>query len=158
MLAVGRDDLVVGPEVEPGQDDVAALGRRGRERDVRGIDVHHAGERRACLPAQREHLVDVGLAAAAPLEVGVVAGFHRLDRRARNGAHRAGVQVRDPFEGGELRAGFVEIHCRDRSTGAWSDRSMPFRVRRASGHTSRVPGFPPRTRMWSIAGPPSEKP
>ena len=38
VLRVGRDDLVALPEAEPVQDDVAALRRRGRERDA--LDGH----------------------------------------------------------------------------------------------------------------------
>ena len=51
-----------------------------------------------------------GMSAAAALEVGELLGRHRLDRRARERAHRAGVQVRDLVEDGELRAGVLEVH------------------------------------------------
>ena len=158
VLAVRRDHLVLRPEVEAGQDDVAALGRRAGQRDVRRVDVDDAGERGPGLVAQREHLLDIGLPAAAAVEVPLLPGGHRLERRAREWAHRPGIQERQALEDGELRAGLLEVHVSDLSTGAWSESSMPFRRRRSSGQTCSGPASSPRTRTWSIPGPSPVKP
>ena len=110
VLGVGRDDLVLGPQAQPGQDDVAAV-RRGRgQREVLGRHADRRGQTGAHPLPQLEHRVDVRQSAAPQLEVGELLGRHRLDRRAGQRAHRAGVQVRDLVEDGELRAGFLEVH------------------------------------------------
>ena len=44
--------------------------------------------------------------------------LHRVKRPLRQRAERARVQVREPFEDGELRARFLEGHPTSRSTGA----------------------------------------
>ena len=118
MLAVGRDDLVVRGQAEPRQDDVAAVRGRGRERHVLG---RHADEGRELLPhgrPQLERTLEVRRPAAAVLEIGLLLGGHRLDRRAGERPVRARVQVGEPLEDGELRASLLEGHSNLVSTGA----------------------------------------
>ena len=117
VLRVGRDDLVVGPQAEPGEHDVAAVRRRVRERHV----LRRRGEKLRDEPAKRRarrlHLLDVLLAAAAELDV--VAELLRDDfrRRPRERAERSRVEVRDALEDRKQRARFVERHATTRSTG-----------------------------------------
>ena len=59
MLRVGRHDLVVGPEVEAGEDDVAAVGRRPRQRHALAVDAHEPGEQAAHTLARLQHRIEV---------------------------------------------------------------------------------------------------
>ncbi len=118
MLTVGRDDLVIGGQAEPGEDDVAAVRRRGRQGEGLNGDADRGGEFRPDLVAQRERPLEVGRAAAALLEVDPLLGGHRLDRRARERPVRARVQVREGLEDRELGARLVEGHSIVASTGA----------------------------------------
>ena len=135
--------------VEVGERDVL-----GRTRDQR---------RRAAartLLAQREHRVEVRRAAAARAR-GRRAAALASPRRSRARAGRsAGVQVREPLEHRELRAGFLEVSRRG--------PARRVRGRRAAGRlgaaslvgpdVAAATAAAPRTRMWSIPGPGAEKP
>jgi hypothetical protein len=134
VLRVRGDDLVLGSQAQPGEDDVAAFRRRRGQRDVLGRHADRCGQPGAHALAKLEHGVDVRLPTAAELEVGELLGRHRLDGRTRERAHRARIQIGDLVEDGELRAGFVEVHSSS-SIGGWSDSSMPSTRRRSSGQT-----------------------
>src|SRR6266545_4984331 len=54
MLGIRRHDLVVRSEVEPGDDDVAAVRGRARERDALGRRFDEPREPLANAPAQRQ--------------------------------------------------------------------------------------------------------
>ena len=73
---------------------------------------------RAGLLAQVEHPLEVLLAEAAVGEIGVELLLHRRCGRARERAERAGVQVREPLEHREERAGLLGRHPILISTGA----------------------------------------
>jgi hypothetical protein len=62
MLRVGRDDFGLRPDPEPGEHDVAAVRRRGGQRDERGIDAEQTGEALAGRPAQLQRAVEERLA------------------------------------------------------------------------------------------------
>jgi hypothetical protein len=118
MLAVGRDDLVLGAEPKAGEDDVAAVRRRGRQREV---PLGHADCVRQLCPypvAQLEGASEVVGPAAAVFEVRPVLRDHRLNGQAGERAVRARVQVGVALEDGELRAGFLDGHSIVTSTGA----------------------------------------
>src|SRR5205823_5542789 len=118
MLTVGRDDLVIGGQAEPGEDDVAAVRRRGRQRKALDGNADGGGELRPDLVAQCERSLEVGWAAAALLEVSALLCGHRLDRRQRERPVRARVQVREALEDRELGARLVNGHSIVVSTGA----------------------------------------
>ena len=108
MLDVARHDLVVRPEVEPGEDDVAAVGRRSRQRDLRRLHREQRGELRAHHVAQLERAREVRLAAATLRGVDELLGDDRLDGRPRERPVRARVQVREPVEDREGGADLFE--------------------------------------------------
>ena len=105
VLEVGRDDLVLLGEPEPGESD--ALRRH----------LEHAGHGHARLLAQGQSLLEVSLPASALLEVPPVPLRHRLDRRPRERPVRAGVQVGIAFEDRKLGPRFFERHAAVASTG-----------------------------------------
>src|SRR4051794_5321735 len=133
MLDVGGDDLVRGGQVEPGEDDIASVRGRADEGNVLGRELEQAGERLAGALAQGEDLLEVGLSAAALLEIALVPFRHRFDCRARERAVRAGVQVRVALEDRELGSSLLEGHVTLASTGAWSEKMRPSTRRRSTG-------------------------
>ena len=98
MLAVARHDLVLRPEVEAGQDDVAAVGRRTRQGDLLRLDGQERGQLRPHLVAQAERAGEVRLAAAALCQVDELLREDGLHGRPRERSVRAGVQVREVVE------------------------------------------------------------
>ncbi len=98
MLAVARHDLVLGPELEAGQDDVAAVGRRARQGDLLRIDGQERGQLRPDLVAQAERAGEVRLAAAALRQVDELLREDGLHGRPGERSVRAGVQVREVVE------------------------------------------------------------
>ena len=117
VLDVGRDDLVLLGEPEPGENDVARVRRRGDESDALRRHLEHAGHGHARLLAQGQSLLEVSLPASALLEVPPVPLRHRLDRRPRERPVRAGVQVGIAFEDRKLGPRFFERHAAVASTG-----------------------------------------
>ena len=150
MLAVGGQHFVLRGQTEAGEDDVAPVRGRGRQREVRFGHADHGRELRPDSLAQLDRAREVVRPAPASLEIGFVALRHRGDRRGRQRAVRARVQVGEALEHGELPAGFVDGHSIVTSTGAWSDRSRPSRRLRSSGQRCACPEWAPRTRIWSI--------
>ena len=111
-------DLVFRPQVEAGEDDVAAVGRRAGERDLLRLGADEAGECDAGLLAQAEHPLEVLLAEAAVGEIGVELLLHRSGGRAGERAEGAGVQVGEPLEHREERPALLGRHPILISTGA----------------------------------------
>ncbi len=68
VLLTSHDDLVVRPEVETCEHDVAAVRRRARQRDVLRLDAHERCESRAYVGSQLQMAVEVRLphSTAAP--------------------------------------------------------------------------------------------
>ena len=93
MLRVGRHDLVAGPDPQAAHDDVAALGRRPRQRDL----LRRRADQPRQLAAERLALLhdtlEVRAAGPALLQLLALDGLHRLDGRARERPERARVQV-----------------------------------------------------------------
>ena len=118
MLVRRRHDLVLRPEVEAGEDDVAAVGRRAGERDLSRLDPDEAGESLAQALPQAEDAIEVLLAQAPALAVGAELGLHRVDGGTRERAEGAGVQVRRPFEHRKEPSRLLEGHPIVTSTGA----------------------------------------
>ena len=118
MLAVRAHDLVLRPETEPCDDDVAAVRGRVREGEVLGRDVHQGREPGPHLVAQGQRALEVGRPAPPLLERGPLLLDQRFDRGPRERPGRAGVQVREPFEDRELCSRLLEDHSIVRSTGA----------------------------------------
>ncbi len=141
VLVVGRDDLVVWLEPEAGDGDVAAVGRRPRERDVLGRRADEARDRRPDAGPRRAGPLPVVRAGAAVLELARALGDHHLDRPARERTERAGVQVGEAFEDGQLGANLVEVHGTiiSASTGAWSESRRPGPARRRSSGQASGP-------------------
>jgi hypothetical protein len=125
VLLARRHDLVVRAEVEPREDDVAAVRRRAGERHLRRVDADERGEPAAQLVAEAEHPREVRRTEPAALAVRAQLGVHRVERRPRQRAERAGVEVGVPLEHGEERPRLLEGHPTVTSTGAWSDRRRP---------------------------------
>src|SRR5206468_12696806 len=117
-LNVRRDELVAAAQAEPGENDVAGVGGRADEGHVHWSNIEHPGQGFAGAFAQGEDLLEVRLSASAMLEVASVPFGHRLDRCPGERAVRPGVQVREPFENGELGSRFLESHFTLASTGA----------------------------------------
>ena len=160
VLLVRRHDLVVRAEAEPGEDDVAAVRGRRRQRDVLG---RHAGSAPpACRARARAALACPRVVpgpGAALGEVDERLRDHRLGGRPGERPVRAGVEVGDALEDGERRPGFLEGHEETvSSTGAWSDSTTPFCRRRSTGQTASGDASMPRTRMSSIPPCGAEKP
>ena len=150
VLVGRRHDLVARLEVEAADDDRAALGGGARERHLRRIGVDEARERLTGLVPQRDRLLEVRQAASAVL--GVV--LDRLHERVRDGARerpeRARVEVGDPLEHGEERAGLLEGHdvsvSMRASTTGWSESTTPSCTRCSRGHATTDSTRAPRTR------------
>ncbi len=126
VLLVRGHDLVVRAEPEPGEDDVAAVRGRRRQRDVVG---GHADQRRqlaAHALAQRPRLRVVAGTCAPLREVDERLRHHRLRGLPRERAVRAGVEIGDALEDRKRRSGFLERHETVSSTGAWSESTTPF--------------------------------
>ena len=89
VLVRRRDDLVVRPEVEPGEHDVAAVGRRRRERDLLRLDTptSAASSPRSSSRSSRMR----SNRAALPRALGerrLLVGGHRVERRRARAARR----------------------------------------------------------------------
>src|SRR4029077_3931769 len=121
------------------------------ERDELGGGAENVRDAASDALAQLEDLLDVRLAAAALGRVAVEPRANRVDRRLRERAGGARVQVRVALEDGELRACLLEVHPTTASTGAWSDSTRPSTTRRSSGHAEGPSrSSSPRTRIWSM--------
>ena len=118
VLRVGRRDLVTVGEAEAGDDDVHALGGRVGERDVVGGRADLSREEPAHALAAFDHRLEVGLAAAPVLAFPGAQLRHRSERRPRERAERARVQVGEPVEHREPRALLGPVHAISSSTGA----------------------------------------
>ena len=81
VLVGRRDDLVLGREAEPCEDDVAAVGRRRRQCDLLGLAADQLGEPCTELGAQREDPFDVLAAGPSFGEVPLLLHPHRVRRR-----------------------------------------------------------------------------
>ena len=154
MLVGRRHDLVPRLESEAADHDRAALGRRARERDLDRLHADEACERDTELVTQRERLLEVLAARPALGEVVRNPGRERIRDGDGQRPERARVEVRDPLEHREQRACLCERHpastSTTHSTGAWSESTTPFLVRRPIPHAVSGPAGAPRTRMWSI--------
>ena len=83
MLVVGRDHLVLGTEVEPGDDDVAAVGRRAVSATMARVDSE---ERRRVARARARGARGTRRGTpcrSVPRRAAVELGLHRLDGRPR---------------------------------------------------------------------------
>ena len=80
MLVRRRHHLVRGTEVEPGEDDVAAVGGRRRQRDVLDVDVYERGNLAAKLLAEREDPLKLRDASSPVAEPALLLLVHRVDR------------------------------------------------------------------------------
>ena len=118
MLVSRRHDLVVRPQLEPEENDIAPFrGRRG-ERDPFRLRADESPEPFAHLRSQSEDTLDVLPAGATLVQNPPLLCVHRLHRRPGERAGAAGVQVRDPLEDRKLRACLLERHSIVTSTGA----------------------------------------
>ena len=117
VLGVRRHDLVLRRKLEPGEDDVAAVGGRARQRDLLDLDADEAGERAAHLEAQREHPLEVRRAEAAVLELGALLALHGVECRPSQRPERAGIEIGLPLEHRKERPRLVEGHPTFVSTG-----------------------------------------
>ena len=118
MLVRRRHDLVARLEIEPRENDVAAVRRRHRERDLIRLGGDECCDLRAQLPTQREHPLEVRTVDPPALEVVGQRCGDRLHHPARERPERAGVEVRHALEDGEHGTGLVERQPILSSTGA----------------------------------------
>ena len=119
VLDVRRDDLVERTETKAGDDRVAPLRRRGRERDrAVGRCPDEFGERPAHPLAQVSQLLPVGGPGAALVERAPVQLCHHVGSAARERPEGPRVQVRDVGEDGELGTDGAKIYATTASTGA----------------------------------------
>ena len=133
MLVRRRHDLVARAEVEPGEHDVAAVGRRRRQRDVLDVDADERGDVAAELLAQRQECARTARALPRPSRsprsssariASIVSARERPDA--------AGLQVGEPLEHGKLRAGLLEGHGRILTTAGSNVRLHARRPRRSA--------------------------
>ena len=118
VLRVSRDDLVSRPDAEAGDDDVAAVGGRGREREgIRGR-AEKAREHCAKVVPERKELVEEGAARPALLDEPPRPVGDDLAGAPRQRAQRPGVQVGHALADGELVSDRVQVHATTASTGA----------------------------------------
>ena len=103
----------LGAELETGEDDVAAVRRRRRQRDVLGADADERGDVRPQLLAHLEEAREPREAAATLADAGLLLRAHRVDRPARERADAPGLEVGVALEHGELRACLLEGHAPD---------------------------------------------
>ena len=111
VLLVGRDDLVLGAEAEPGEHDRAAARRRVGERDVLGSTPSTAASPRARLSRSSSISLEVRPCRSGPRSDRARACAVIASTVARaSGPVRARVEVRVALEHGELRACLLERH------------------------------------------------
>ena len=108
VLDVGRHDLVVRAELEPGEHDVAAVRRRPRQGDLRRLDAKERRELCPHLVSHAERPREVRLSPTPLCDVDELLGDHRLRCDPRERAVRACVQVRVLLEDGEGCADLLE--------------------------------------------------
>ncbi len=94
--------LVAGGQVERVDGGVHAVGRGAGDRDVGLLGAEQSRDPPAELVDPRLLVVEPLAAAAPALELVAEVALHRVERRARDRAVRAGVQVGDPLEDREL--------------------------------------------------------
>ena len=118
MLGVRRRDLVALTELEPGDDDLHALcGRIGQSDEVRGRTDLRCEQFANPLPAL-DHRVEVLPATASMLAFPRAQLSHRGERRPRERAECAGVQVGVPVEHRKPGSLLGPRHVISSSTGA----------------------------------------
>src|SRR4051812_16802094 len=110
MLRVRRHDLVLRSEAEAGEDDVAAVGGRARQRDAVGPRSDQRRELLADPRPEREHALEVLPSAASALVVPARALVHGPNGCARERPERAGVEIREALEHRELGAYLLRRH------------------------------------------------
>ena len=118
MLVGRRHDLVVRPEIEAGEHDVAAVGRRRCQRDLRRVDLDQRRELLPELLAEGEDALEVGLANASVVGARAELGLHRVEGRLRKRPEGARIEIRDALEHGEERPRLLDRHSMRASTGA----------------------------------------
>ena len=118
MLVGRRHHLVLGPEVEAGDDDVAAVRRRAGQRDLVRVDADEGREPLTQPVAQPEHVLEVRLPEPTVGGGGPQLVLHRVDRRPCQRPERPRIQVRDPLERREERSRLLDRHPTRASTGA----------------------------------------
>src|SRR5712692_7636494 len=118
MLRVRRDNLIAWSEVQPGNHDVAAIGRRARQCRLCSAGRDQCSKLLAYTGPQIEHGLEPTVTASSLLLIETKAFVHRGERRPREGAERPCVEIRKALENGEQRTGFVERQATSRSTGA----------------------------------------
>ena len=148
VLRVRRHHLVARPDAQAAQDDVAAFRRRGRERDLFRLRAQEACKLAPQRLALLQRALEVRTARAALLQLEALDGLHRLDRRPRQRAERARVQVRIALQHRQAAADGYEVDAITASTGAWSERTASPSRCRASGHACGPrSSSKPRTRI-----------
>ena len=134
-VLVGRgDDLVVGLQAEAGEDDVAPVGGRSRDRHLVDVDPDELGELGAQLLARLEQSHELGEGAAPFLETALLRGLHRVDRPACERPDAPGLQIGIAIEHRELGACLLERHVRDSD-----DSGSTIPVQCASSSPTRLP-------------------
>ena len=150
MLVRRRDHLVGRAEVEPLEHEVAAVGRRRRQRDLLRLDRDEPGEPGPELGAQVHDPLDVRASRPAVDEVAILLGVHGVEGRSRERAAAPGLEVRQPVEHGELGACLFEGHARD------SDGAPEGGASRRARQASPLLGFP--SMRVVLADPPAYTP
>ena len=118
MLGVGRHDLVGRAEREPGDDDVHALRRRLRQRDILGGHGELLREERTHALHSLDHGVEVRLPGATVGRLPAAQLGHRVEGLPRQRAVGAGIEVRELLEHREPRPFVCPAHPMSTSTGA----------------------------------------
>jgi hypothetical protein len=110
MLDIRRDDLVLRAEAQAGDRDVAPVARRAGQGDCRGGRADGIADGVPRSAAQVADVVEVRLAEPSLLELLPLALDERLDGIPRQRPERAGVQVGDAGQHGELGSDRGEVH------------------------------------------------
>src|SRR5262249_954023 len=99
---------------------------------------------------QREQALVPRLAAAALVLIEAHPCGHCRERGLREWPEASGVQVGEALEHRKLAPRLLEGQSITRSTGAWSERTRPWRTRRARSQRTGGLAERPRTRTWSM--------
>ena len=156
VLVRGRDDLVTRIEIQPCEDDVAAVGRGRGQRDLFRLRTDEVGKLGAQFGSKGEDALDVFDPHPALAQVSPLLGSHRLGRPAGERPCASRLQIGDLLEHRKLGACLLEGHAREstvriRARSAGRPTGVYTSVRPVAGSGARACGSGCRARHVALS-------